>query len=573
MIKEKEAIERLRFVITESITHPNYKRVNDLAKEYKMFYTGDGLAAKLEEMYKIKIPENLIHSIIPPILKSTMAPFQKVCRSKPKVRNMDWGEGDWEAKKRELDDYISSYWNKQSVEAHIKNIQLEQLYVDPNAWVITEFMPFDATKTKAKPYPFIASSEEVIDYAFEGDELQYIIIQQELKGNKAKLSMYTGLNTIVYTEVEKGKDKDAEELNGKYYKLDIYSPKSSFVPAYRVGYIPDMQTKGQTYLSLFDSVKQFLYKQMKVDFEGDSTLAGLAFPKRSVYVDNCPEPNCIDGHTPDGSKCSMCGGTGRAKTHRTATDVREFPMPKNSDDFIDLSKLSHTDFPPVDGLKFQQEYKDKIKDQVFSFMFNAEMYSKAEITATATEKNMHRDNMNDSLYPFSQHFSRVWKESVRAIAEFTDLGKGLKLTHIMPEDFKFRTVKELMEDLKMAKDSNASATTVAAIESDIQEQLYADRPEDLKAIRIKNTFNPFFGVNEDTVRVIVATRKTTERNSVLWANLEPIFKDLESENTNPWIYDLDVKRIKELVEIKLNEYVENMPKAPVVNPINFEDED
>lgn len=131
----------------------------------------------------------------------------------------------------------------------------------------------------------------------------------------------------------------------------------------------------------------------------------------------------------------------------------------------------------------------------------------------------------------------------------------------------------LMQELTTAKQAGASANTLAAIESDIQEIQFADRPNDLKRIRIRNEFNPFFGLSEESVRAIIATKQTTEYNSVLWSNLMPIFAELEMEydgsDKKQWLYDLNKNLIKTLVDKKVNEYIALLPKAPEPAKINF----
>jgi len=125
----------------------------------------------------------------------------------------------------------------------------------------------------------------------------------------------------------------------------------------------------------------------------------------------------------------------------------------------------------------------------------------------------------------------------------------------------------LMLELKQAKDAGASTSTIAKIEDDINELLYADRPEELKVIRIKNDYNPFRGYSEENVRLLISQGLTTKYNAVLWANLESIFNELEIEEKQ-WIYDMAKEYISERVKAKTEEYIAKMdeakPKEPVV---------
>jgi hypothetical protein len=124
-----------------------------------------------------------------------------------------------------------------------------------------------------------------------------------------------------------------------------------------------------------------------------------------------------------------------------------------------------------------------------------------------------------------------------------------------------------MNELKTAKDAGASTSTISAIEDDINEILYSDRPGDLKKIRVKSLVNPFRGYNEADIRLLISQGKTTEFNAVLWANLESIFNEIEAEM--PDIYNMADKVVKEKVKVKTQEYmaiIQNEKPEPVENP-------
>jgi hypothetical protein len=116
-----------------------------------------------------------------------------------------------------------------------------------------------------------------------------------------------------------------------------------------------------------------------------------------------------------------------------------------------------------------------------------------------------------------------------------------------------------MLDLKAAKDSGASTSTVAKIEDDINEKLYFDQPDKLKEIRIKNDLNPFRGYNEADIRFIISQGNTTLYTRTLWENFEAIMQDLEmAYSGNPWFYDMEITKIKELVREMTLEYIQQI---------------
>jgi len=163
--------------------------------------------------------------------------------------------------------------------------------------------------------------------------------------------------------------------------------------------------------------------------------------------------------------------------------------------------------------------------------------------------------MNDTLYPFARQYSSIWEFTVKDIATFTDLNNGLEVQHKFPHDFKMKGLSELMTELKMAKDANASTSTIAAIEDDINEILYSDRPDALKEIRIKNLINPFRGVNDADIRFIISQGNVPIYQRTLWENFESIFQDIEAENSDPWLFDMAYDMILKKVKAKTQEYI------------------
>ena len=360
------------------------------------------------------------------------------------------------------------------------------------------------------------------------------------------------------------------EIERKFYSIEYYEPKNEKVPAIRFGFKRDGETKGRTFVSVFHSVLSYLEKTLKIDSELDLSTAMVAFPQRFAYVSPCVNQGCNKGQLLDGSGiCPVCNGTGQQPFHRGTMDVITLTLPKDPADIIDLERMLVYKAPPIDLLTFQQEYIEYLKKSVHAMMFNADLFTRSVVSVTATEKVLETDNMNDTLYEFTQHYSTLWEFIVKDIATFTDLSEGLEVQYLFPFDLKMKGITELMEELKMAKDAGASTSTIAAIEDDINEILYSDRPDALKEIRIKNLINPFRGYTEADIRFIISQNNVPLYNRTLWENFESIFQELESENQDPWFFDLTYDLILAKVKIKTEEYMAKIKEEtpePVTQP-------
>jgi hypothetical protein len=280
-----------------------------------------------------------------------------------------------------------------------------------------------------------------------------------------------------------------------------------------------------------------------------------AFPQRFAYVTPCHNTGCNKGYMPDNSICTVCKGTGVEPIHKGTQDVITLALPRDPAQMIDLNNMLVYKGPDIALLEFDMNYLKSLKETVYAQMFNLDRYLRSDVSVTATEVNVESDNLNNTLYGFAQHYSSVWKFVVADIATFTDLGEGLILNHQFPKDFKFKTIEQLMADLQAAKNAGAAPSTVDAIQADINKKLYADRPDDLRKMDVKNKFNPFGGYSEANIRFIISQGNCTLYNRTLWENFEAIFQELEFENPNPWLYDLTDDLIREKVKEKTNEYM------------------
>lgn len=571
------ALEYLKTVVKDKLELKHYKRRVELAQEYYDYYTGnlDGRLKRIisrESEIEFEQRCNLTNHVTKAILHSTKLPFQKASRKTPLIRKIDFDSQDSETRRKELNDFIAKYNGDKSLDQYMEQMVIEYNFCDPNAFLITEFHPNDETE-KAKPYPFVATSKQIIDYNYVNGIIEYVIVRLDIKYKETdkeydgyKYTLYNGNETIVFEQVGIDYLENGVEFvnyeDKRRFKILIYRVKAEKDPeltsaAIQFGYIADPETNYETYLGIFDCVLPYLRKTLKNNSELDQAMAMMAFPQRFRYVPSCQNDGCNKGILRNGKTCTVCGGTGKAQVHKGSQDVLELDMPSDPNEMFNLENLSVTKTPPIELLTFLKEYINQLKTEIHTTIFNSDISLKPTIATTATEKLLDTDNMNDTLFAFCRRYSEIWQNVVYFIAVFTDnvkktsIGSDIIIQHQFPHDLKMKTLADLMADLKVAYDSKASVSTISAIEDDINEILYSDRPDELKKIKTQQLFNPFKGYTPDDIRYIFASGLTTKFNQILYSNYPNIWLDLEKE-TKPWIYDLEEPKIWELVKGKVD---------------------
>ena len=610
-LKLEEAYNVVENTIVKKITHPFYKRTVELSSLYFKLITGDGIETLLrrfnlredDTLFKQRI--NLTQSITPSCSATIMTPFNKVGRVNNIVKKIDFKEGnEFEAKKTKLISSLDKYYGEMSLDDYLSTRFTNLSFTDPNAFIITEFegleiLPNNKVEGIAQPYPFEASSEMCINYKYDNNILEWLIVRVPIDMNYNNriekgyiYTIYLSEYAIKYTQFVPDKNiqieigSKIEVLNDlgekvtiyradskRYFLIEEFNHKSIEVPAKCVGYKQDLVTGGITYVNPLHDALPYFMKTIKTVSEFDLTMALHAFPQKFQYAPRCQgsiqEP-CDGGRIPTGENCALCKGTGYA-IHTSAQDAVTIRLPKDKTDMFDLNMLSTYKYPPIDLLTFQDEFITQLENKIKSSVFNSETFNAAKITATATEMRISLDSVYDTIYPFAVKFSQMYMHIVRVSGYYQDI-KELTVIHKFPRDFKFKGLNDLLGELKQANDSNAPGYVRKELSADIAAIQYEDKPQELQRLMIKQKFYPFTDKTDVEIIYIISNNKTTEDNEILWANFDSIFSELEydAEQKGVYFYDYAYNKQKELLIAKINQMKDtiNSQKAPTAIPFN-----
>ena len=571
--------------------HADYQRTVDLAKEYKAHVSGVGIDdylkrfAKREDEEMFEQRKRLTNSISQSVASSLQKPFYKVARNK-NVKKKFTLKGD---KTREeivqkmiLGFYGTNELNTKGLDFWLKNRFIELTFTDPNAFVVIEWEA-KPENVPLEPYPYEVNSIDAYDYIYKHGVLNELFTRQS--------------ETIIYLDkdgAEKEKVVDAFTLYeiGSSLKVVEYCPKYfeakgividetrqvtfveneihfiatynetnlDFIPAFRVGYIRDTATDGRTFVNPFESAMPYFRKALKAVSELDLSITLHTFPQKLQYVTKCKgkgTKKCNNGMV-SGTQtvCSECKGSG-LQIHTSGQDAIYFPLPDTPDEMFDLDKILVYKQPPIDLIKFQDEYVRNLKKDAHLSVYNSNMFlaEDPQFAKTATEVNTNTQGIFDTLFPYTEKFSEVWKTAVKVFVRLSGFLTDFELIHIFPTDLEIKTVAVLMAELKLANESEAPSYFRDAILEEIANQVYEGDELGREKHFTRHKFFPFSGKTETEIQFLMASPYVSNFTKVLYANFEAISTDIEKAVPNFYKlnYNLQWEKLNEFVKPYLEE--------------------
>ena len=571
--------------------HADYQRTVDLAKEYKAHVSGVGIDdylkrfAKREDEEMFEQRKRLTNSISQSVASSLQKPFYKVARNK-NVKKKFTLKGD---KNREeiVQKMISGFYgtnelNTKGLDFWLKNRFIELTFTDPNAFVVSEWEA-KPENVPLEPYPYEVNSIDAYDYTYKHGVLNELFTRQS--------------ETIIYLDkdgAEKEKVVDAFTLYeiGSSLKVVEYCPKYfeakgividetrqvtfveneihfiatynetnlDFIPAFRVGYIRDTATDGRTFVNPFESAMPYFRKALKAVSELDLSITLHTFPQKLQYVTKCKgkgTKKCNNGMV-SGTQtvCSECKGSG-LQIHTSGQDAIYFPLPDTPDEMFDLDKILVYKQPPIDLIKFQDDYVRNLKKDAHLSVYNSNMFlaEDPQFAKTATEVNTNTQGIFDTLFPYTEKFSEVWKTAVKVFVRLSGFLTDFEIIHIFPTDLEIKTVAVLMAELKLANESEAPSYFRDAILEEIANQVYEGDELGREKHFTRHKFFPFSGKTETEIQFLMASPYVSNFTKVLYANFEAIFTDIEKAVPNFYKlnYNLQWEKLNEFVKPYLEE--------------------
>lgn len=568
--------ETLINTIRKDIRHIDYKRTCDIADMYSAFVTGEDVEKLLKRFGPRESEEDfaqrleLTHVITDYMAYRLMTPMFKVPRTLAN-KTIAWTNNkEQEVKLAKISKAMAKYAGDETLDDYLAVNMVLLDSTDPNSFIVTEFAgEVDPKNPKpVQPYPFEVSSHEAINYEKQNNVLQFLIVLNAI-GGMQRYTIYLENDWIVAQEISLDtykakqypetaeilfKDPDKKEAGPIFY-ITTGAHKAGRIPAVQIGSKKDLKTRKRTFVPMIHSARSFFLKSIKTISEFDLTNTLHTFPQKWMYDSVCPgdakrQIVCNDGFMPDGEKCPVCKGTG-FNEHKSAQHIIRVKMPSNIADVVSLENFSHYKTPPVEFLTFLKDLGlSEFPELAMKAVYSSEIFGTDQVSTTATEKLIDMESVYDTLKPFANKYSTVWKHMVNVIANYVSVQQDIVIDHAFPKDFKMKSVTMLLQDLSAANTSGAPSYVKEQINNDIAEKMYADDPDELLKLAVKRQYFPFHGKSESEIGTIINNNLTTNFNKILYANFDQIFLSLEQENTTETVNFYKMERGLQLQKIK-----------------------
>lgn len=602
-----DVLPRLEQVCVNGAVHADYALTVQRATLYRMLATGN-IGPLLQQFVgredadEFASREKMTIETVSASWNQLRTPFYEVARKRggDVTKRLDYAKtvATTEAQRRQvrLTAAIDSFYNRQPVEHYLaERLTKSHLMSDPNAWLLTEFTPFDFRTQVAQPYPVLVPCEAAVDFGRLAGVTSYFTARFRIPQATDKFRYICYLETEavdcwpvlwdgakpVFTMPENSavvyemREQTNNGTSGKVlYQCRLLTHKAGVVPACVLGFVEDEDGTGESAVSPLHPALKFLIGMLKVGSENDIVMAQMAFPVRARYAEDCPgagpdstgvNHTCINGLDPTTlSRCTACAGTGRKPTAITAAETLTMPMPKPGEEVkVKPGDLVAFIGPPTDNPKLQLEYLQSRRLLAMQAVHGTEDADRVAGTETATQRRLRQKAQQIALAPCADHLAALYKNAVEASAGYTDTADGLTVVYsiqvIDPE-----SEDELYEQRLAAVNAKADASTLEAIDNRIAYRQYADDPDALIKNQVKRRFMTFLGQTDEWVTQQATLGYISAEHRVLRTHADIIFGELEVEVAD--FYNLAYAAQSEKVSEKVKAILAGLPPPAAAMP-------
>lgn len=582
--------------------HQNYANSVLLASDYKKIITGKGQESFLnhyrsreteeEKSQRIKLTKSKTKGTCNKIL----AMFDKTLQVDVELENTTYKGAVSDATKSELLNQVSHFYGGESVKRFLDKKYKRRVAFDPNSFVVVDYVyPLGPdgkadTSKYAKSFPRVFISDKVLDYQYVNGLLQYVVVGW-LVGDAWQLELFApGIHigcfqvkkgavlpigrvpddSIVFSSSNSSTNADTSDI----YNLYITKTSTTECPAKQWGYVENDEESG--WVNMLDAAITDLLDLVNVKSDYDLVRVLNVYLQKIQRTKPCNhiekgKGKCVDGIlSTSNEKCHKCGGSG-IQVHKspqnimlvhTSEDETKAPIALN--DYIYYPSM------PMDIVEHLDKLIKRLPSMISEDIFGVDVSQIGNQNVTATAVGNFYDNIYAVLALFTDHYSELYKFMVRIIAQNGNLDASeLVVEHRFPRDFRLKSLEEILNTLKLAKESGAPGQVVNSIKLDAMSKTNASNPYQIKLYELNQRFRPFINLSDAERASLLSTLLPTDEYYILYYYLDEIIKNLEESNKS--LYDLDAAQQKVLIDKEVVKFQEkalkSLPKSFNPSPV------
>ena len=438
---------------------------------------------------------------------------------------------------------------------------------DPNAWLILD-TDFVGDRTRIKP--IIIPSKDALNFNYNLGILEWLVVQSGIKTSSGELEEYfVYIPGFKYRIVENGqgapddakidsilvRSKDDKEY---FITVQQYAPENK-IPAIRWGYMPNPDTKGETFAWFWDAAKFHMKDLIDRKAQLDVSYMLHTFLQKFQYVEKCTYHSegerCEGGYmTGSGSVCPSCKGSGKV-VHKDATDLIELAMPEEGE----APPLKPSDIAfyltlPMDIVKLQQEQVDDLPKKATEAVFGVDVDRAGQGITTATEISNSYNMAYDKLNPFATGlvhiFHFVFNCSANMLGVSTDT---VQANLAYPNEFDLESEGELILLFEKAKNAGLPSALTKNIELRIANKQNKGNKQVVDLNNAIEQFKPYSHLSTEMVETKLASLDETNKFRVAYEYFDKIARDIVHEMPNFHLAPYVIQ--KDTFESLINRYI------------------
>mgnify|MGYP000624669380 CR=1 FL=1 len=432
---------------------------------------------------------------------------------------------------------LTGYWNKKP-ELYDKHIQEQK----------------EKKKTKYEKAPEEKETELKIYYIYAAG---WVIQAEEYKEKELPEVSGDNINTVLY--------KTENKTAGRHFQLRFFENGSKEFPGIRTGNIPDLLTKGETFVTPLQKARGILLDIIRDKSFLDITKAKHTFLQKMTYGQPCDYVHTDHGPCAGGCyedtkiDCQACKGSGQ-KWHMTDQEIISVQLPEGDNVTpVPLETFATYIRLPTETPQFLSDQLYKELALVEQAVFNTQVLQNPVFGKTATEVVQLNENVYDALWEFGVLISEAYCTGIRICAQYLGKETGLEVDHKFGRDFRLKDTATRIQDYRAAKEAGIDAKTLQELGYRVTGKVFQNDPVVLSEIKAFDCFKPFADKSIEEIAFILTDRSQDDDDRVLYENFDRIVKEITYDLNKGQIKkvhfsDLTIEKQKELVQAKTNEF-------------------